>query len=310
MLVSIIIPTYNAGDKLNNLLKSLEKQTYQNFEILIIDSSSTDNTEAIARRYTNKFLKIPKSDFDHGYVRSLAGKMSNGEILVYLTQDVEFASSCSLENLIEVFDENGLIAAAYGRQIPYESTNLFGKHLRIFNYPDSPLLKSKYDIKKLGIKTAFVSNSFAAYKRSALEQIGWFKSRIILGEDIYAGAKLILAGYLIAYVSNAIVYHSHNYSIRQEFKRYFDIGVFHRSENWIIHEFGKPEREGVNYIISELKYLIKQKSLHLLPEFFFRNVSKYVGYKLGYNFEKIPIQICKMFSMNQQWWEKISKYKD
>ncbi len=66
----------------------------------------------------------------------------------------------------------------------------------------------------------------------------------------------------------------------QEFKRYFDIGVFHKCENWILEEFGKPKGEGIRYIKSELRFLLDNCVYHLLPESFIRNILKFIGYKL------------------------------
>lgn len=125
---------------------------------------------------------------------------------------------------------------------------------------------------------------------------------MIVGEDTYAGAKMILAGEKVAYVSQAKVYHSHNYSIGQEFKRYFDIGVFHENESWILKEFDKAEGEGLRYIKSEFKYLIEHNAWYLIPEFFIRNGMKYIGYKLGYNYKILPKWLITRISMHSNWW--------
>ena len=89
----------------------------------------------------------------------------------------------------------------------------------------------------MGLKTVFMSNSFSAYR--------------------FYTAKAILAGYKVAYVSNAIVRHSHNYTAIEEFKRYFDIGVFHCKESWIREKIGGAGGEGKKFIISELIFLLK-----------------------------------------------------
>ena len=114
---------------------------------------------------------------------------------------------------------------------------------------------------------------------------------------------MILASYKIAYQSNALVYHSHNYSAIEEFNRYFDVGVFHRKENWIIKEFGKAEGEGRRYVGSGIAHLLKCRKYHLLPLFFLRNGMKLLGYKLGQHCEKLPLGIAKRFSMNRGWWD-------
>ena len=257
--VSIIIPTFNAEKYLEKLLNGIQAQSIKNYELIIIDSSSKDNTVKIAKEYTNNIIIIPQSEFDHGGTRTRAGQVAKGKILVYLTQDSLPFNDKSIENIIKVFS-NKDIAAAYGRQISYKETNPFGKHLRKFNYSETSYIRNRDDIKKFGLKTAFLSDSFAAYRKSSLEDIDWFKDGLILGEDTYVGAKMILKGYSLAYVSEAKVYHSHSYTVWQEFKRYFDIGVFHKSESWILEEFGKAEGEGIRFIKSEITYLLNHNS--------------------------------------------------
>lgn len=301
MSISVIIPTYNGEEYLPKLLEALKSQTVS-FELIIIDSSSSDNTLNIAKKYADKIISIPQSEFDHGGTRTKAGKEAKGDILVFLTQDALPYNNKSIENIVKIFD-NSHIGASYGRQLAYNHTNPFGTHLREFNYGTESYIRELKDKDKFGIKTAFLSDSFASYRRTALEEINWIKDGLIVGEDSYAGAKLILKGYSLAYLSDAKVYHSHSYTIVQEFKRYFDIGVFHKREDWILKEFGKAEGEGGKYIKSEIKYLISNNLYHLIPQFFIRNGMKYLGYKLGQKYKLIPLKLIKKLSMHSFWWK-------
>ena len=305
MSCSIIIPTYNAENYLPKLLDKLTDQTLPYYELIIIDSSSKDKTVEIAKKYTNKVIVIPSSEFDHGGTRAMAAEIASGDVLVYFTQDaLPYDESC-VENILQVFKEHN-VAAAYGRQLSYPDTNIFGKHLRLFNYPDKTEFRNKENIAKYGIKTAQLSNSFSAYRRSLLLEQGNFKDHSILGEDVYIGAKFILAGYTLAYVGEAKVYHSHSYSIWEEFKRYFDIGVFHQCERWILDYFGKADGEGAKYVKSELNYILYNKAWYLIPEWFIRNGVKFLGYKLGQNYTKLPLSFVKKLSMHNRWWNKES----
>jgi len=303
--VSVIIPTYNAEPYLLKLLKALKSQTVT-FELIIIDSSSTDNTLKIAKKYADKIISIPQSDFDHGGTRTKAGKEANGDILVFLTQDALPYNNSTIENIVKIFD-NPKIGASYGRQLAYKDTNPFGTHLREFNYGTNSYIRNLEDKDRFGIKTAFLSDSFASYRREALDKIGWIKDGLIVGEDSYAGAKILLNNYSLAYVADAKVYHSHSYTVVQEFKRYFDIGVFHKREDWILKEFGKAEGEGGKYLKSEIKYLISNNLYHLIPQFFIRNGMKYIGYKLGQKYQLIPLKIVKKISMHSFWWNFIMR---
>jgi len=303
MKLSIIIPTYNAEKYLLIQLEKLKSQSINDYELIIIDSSSSDKTIEIAKKYTNNIIVIKASEFDHGGTRARAAHIAKGDILIYLTQDALPYNEYTLENIVKIFN-NKNVGAAYGRQLSYPDTNLFGKHLRKFNYPKTSSIKSKKDISIYGIKTAQLSNSYSAYRKSSLEAVGIFKDNLILGEDVYTGAKMIIAGYSLSYVSDAKVYHSHSYTVWQEFKRYFDIGVFHKCEGWILKEFGKVEGEGKSYIKSEIKYLISHNAYHLFPEFIIRNGMKYLGYKLGHHYTKLPQCLINRISMHSRWWKK------
>jgi len=302
MKVSVIIPTYNAEPYLTKLLENLKQQTLS-FELIIIDSSSTDNTLTIAKQYTDHIISILKNEFDHGGSRTLAAKVATGNILIFITQDALPTSTISFENLLQVFS-NPMVAAAYGRQLAYEETNFFGKHLRLFNYPKTSSVRSIKEKNLYGMKTAFLSDSFSAYRKSAMKEVDYFDDGLIVGEDNHITAKLLVKGYKVAYVADAEVYHSHSYNLLQEFQRYFDIGVFHTTEYWILETFGKAEGEGNKYIKSQLAYLMRHKAYIKFPEFILRNGLKYLGYKLGRNYRKLSPSLRKKCSMHTSWWEK------
>jgi len=301
--ISVIIPTYNAQEYLPTLLDNLSKQTID-FELIIIDSSSSDNSLEIAKKYTKNIITIPQTEFDHGATRSKAAKIASGEIIIFLTQDALPVSSKELENLVQVLRDNPEVAAVYGRQLPSKNATLFGKHLREFNYSNKSHILEFKDREKLGIKTAFLSDSFSAYKKEALEAVGYFKAGTIVGEDMHIVARMLIAGYKKAYCANAKVYHSHNYTISQEFARYFDTGVFHTCESWLIEKFGKAEGEGKKYIKSEFNYLLQNRAYLQIPNFIVRNGAKLIGYKLGKNYKKLPKWLCKKLSMHKSWWDR------
>ena len=302
MQVTVIIPTFNAENYLPALLHNLSTQTLD-FELIIIDSSSTDKTINIAKKYTNKIIIIPKHSFDHGGTRTQAIEASSGDYIIFLTQDALPINIDTLENIITIF-KNKHIGAAYGRQIAYDSTNIFGKHLRMFNYPTISHIRTIEDKDRYGMKTVFLSDSFSAYRKSAIKEVNYFKKGLIFGEDTHISAKLLSKKWHIAYIAEASVYHSHSYTLSQEFKRYFDMGVFHTMEQWILDTFGKVEGEGMKYIKSEFFYLLQQKAYLRIPEFLIRNSLKYFGYKLGRNYTVFPKSIVQKLSMHKSWWTK------
>ncbi len=300
-VISIIIPTYNASWYIKQQLNALLGQNLKHYEIFIVDSSSSDHTVATAKACKIRVTVIRKSEFDHGGTRTLAGKQTDGEILVYLTQDAIPLGENAVDDLVRPLREDEKVGAAYGRQIPHQNATPFAAHLRAFNYPTQSYVRNLSDKATFGLKTAFCSNSFAAYKRSALENVGWFKEKLIFGEDIHTCARMLGMGYKVAYVAEAAVSHSHNYSLCAEMKRYFDTGVFHKTENWLLEEFGGPEKEGVKYMLSEMRFLLTNRLPHLIPQSILRGILKFAGYKLGYHYDKLPDAVTRRLSLHRRW---------
>jgi rhamnosyltransferase len=301
-LVSVIIPTWNGEQWLEQLLTMLEQQTLVPDEILVIDSGSTDTTPAIARRHNVRLETIAQQDFDHGGTRTMAAGLAVGEILIYMTQNAVPASRDALKLLIEPFSKNEKVAATYGRQLANSDATLFSRHLRLFNYPEDSEIRCWADRAVFGFKTIFISNSFAAYRRDLLAAHGFFAGKLLFGEDTLTVAKLLENGYCVAYVSEACVYHSHNYSIWQDFKRYFDIGVFHSHQAGQLEKFGGPGGAGRKYVCAELSMLVAEKKYLLLPESLLRNAGKLIAYNLGKHYTIIPRCWAERLSMNRNWW--------
>lgn len=278
--LQVIIPIYHPDKKFIELLNMLKKQSIPDIPVLIIDSGSDKEWCKAAQGLNWQLKDIDSKDFNHGGTRQMGIYMCPGkEIIVFLTQDAILADEYSIENLVRAFDDIS-VGCAYGRQLPHKDANVFASFARLHNYPAQSYVRSYEDRNKYGMKTAFISNSFAAYRRTAMEKVGGFPSNVVLSEDMYVAAKMLMSGWKVAYVAEAKVYHSHNFTFRQEFKRYFDIGVFHAREKWIRHEFGEAESEGRHFIIKEFKYLIKHNPL-LLFSMVIRDCTKIFGYKLG-----------------------------
>jgi rhamnosyltransferase len=294
--VSIIVPTSNAGASFRGLLEALLGQDLKGPEIIVIDSSSTDGTVETCLEFGISPVIIPREEFDHGGTRTMAAKRASGSILVFMTQDARPADSRSIGRLIEPFCQ-GRVAAAFGRQIPHEGASALARHLRLFNYPEVSYARTLEDCRKYGVKAAFLSNAFAAYRRSALEEIGWFKKGLVVSEDLYAGARLLERGYELRYVAEAAVFHSHEYSLGEEFRRYFDIGTFYGKEPWILELLGRPEGEGARFVLSQLSFLVREGRLHLVPESLLRAAVKFVAFRLGMNHRLLPPALRQRLSM-------------
>ena len=224
MKISVIIPTLNAERWITQQLNMLLSQTVE-AEIIVVDSGSSDGTPGLVRRFAPRvrLLEIPPKDFDHGGTRDYALRQSAGDFVCFLTQDALPTDERCLEKLLAAFSSLD-IAAAYGRQIARPDAPEYEKLTRQFNYPDQPRVWREAEIPRYGVKAYFFSNACAAYRRDVYLATGGFDAPIITNEDMMMAAKLLHAGYALAYTPDAAVYHSHRYTLRQEYRRNVRIG--------------------------------------------------------------------------------------
>ena len=301
MRIACIIPTYNGKEELSRLLNSLQMQKAQ-IDVFIIDSSSEDGTQELAKAHIGDVTVIPSKEFNHGGTRqSMVDKYSCYDIFVFLTQDACLVDHNAVARIVEPFADPN-VGAACGRQLPHLDASPLAQHARFFNYPEGMQIKTMADVPELGIKTAFMSNSFAAYRGEALKDVGGFPLHVIFAEDMYVAAKMLLAGWKVAYSGNALCRHSHNYTIVEEFERYFDMGVFHAREPWIRQQFGGAGGEGMRYVKSELKFLGLRR-MHLWLIAILRNAAKLMGYKLGQHEAKLPLRLKRKLGMYKRYWD-------
>jgi rhamnosyltransferase len=280
MKFSVCVPTLNAGDLWGHFWAALAAQSECPNEVIVLDSSSTDGTAEIASRDGARVVKIARGDFAHGATRQLGAELAGDvDVILYLTQDSILADRDSFRRLLSHFDDPQ-IGAAYGRQLPRRGAGPIEAHARLFNYPEQSAKRSLESVQRVGFKTIFFSNAFGAYRRAVLMDIGGFPPGARFGEDTLVVAKMVLAGFKVAYAANATVYHSHNYSLAQEFRRYVQVGRMHGAESWLREYFGTAAGEGLRFVRSELSYLSK-KAPHLCAHALVRSAMKYVGYSVG-----------------------------
>ena len=303
MDISLIVPTYNAGPLWDEWLDALDRQTIMPDCVQVIDSSSHDDTVSKARSRGIDVTIIPSSEFNHGGTRNRAlNLVCPSDVVMFLTQDAIFADQYSIERIIRAFCDSD-VGAAYGRQLPRQRAGPIEAHARLFNYPKESYVVGSEDIHDRGLRTVFISNSFAAYRVEALKSVGGFPDNTIFAEDMHATARMVIKGWKVAYCADATVYHSHAYSVLQEFKRYFDIGVFHSRESWIQEKFSGAGGEGLRFVVSELAYLAKCAPW-LIPEAIFRTVAKYVGYKIGQKERYLSLPVKRKLSMHSRYWDQ------
>ncbi|MCR4347304.1 MAG: glycosyltransferase family 2 protein [Sulfuricaulis sp.] len=300
--VAIIVPTLNAASLWNRWVEGMRIQTFMPDVVLIVDSASDDGTAELALAEGYRVHRIARMDFNHGGTRQLAvDLLGDIDIAVFLTQDAILVHKDSIRNIVASFD-TGDVGMAYGRQLPRKSAGHIEAHARLFNYPEQSRQRTAADIPALGVKTVFTSNSFSAYRVAALKAVGGFPDNVIVSEDMYVAARMILAGWRVHYNAEAVVEHSHGYTFLQEFRRYFDIGAFHAREQWVPRRFGTLSGEGLRFVLSEWRYLGARR-FYLYLSSIVRTAMKLLGFRLGLLESKLPLSFKRAVSMQKAYWK-------
>jgi rhamnosyltransferase len=299
----IIVPVRNGGARWREGAQALRAALPDSSLVAVVDSGSTDGSDRVAVDCGFALARIDPSEFNHGATRQWAIEhfCAGRTFAIFLTHDAVLERADALRMLLASFSDPS-VGAAYGRQMPHHGAGPFEAHMALFNYGSTSETRSLADANRFGIKTAYLSNSFAAYRLEALRACGGFPSHLILGEDTFVAVKMLLAGLRIRYCAEALVRHSHEYTIAQEMRRYFDFGVMHSQLPELIRNFGAAEGEGARFVASELRYCAAHAPL-VLPLCAVRNAAKYVGYRLGRKFRRLPRGVCRRLSMTKVFWD-------
>lgn len=302
--VDVIIPTYRSDEKLDKLLKMIYRQTIKPGKVILLHTIEKEGQQQEVpeiERSNIVIYPVEKKDFDHGGTRKYGASLSDADILMFMTQDAVPADEYLIEKLLEAYDDP-LVAASYARQLPDAGADLIERYTRNFNYPKQSRVKSLEDLAELGIKTFFCSDVCATYRNEIYRQMGGFVDKTIFNEDMFMAAGMIRSGYRVAYVAEAKVIHSHNYSFIQQFTRNFDLGVSHNQYSEVLHGV-KSESEGIKLVKKTLRYLIDKKKYHLIPELIISSGMKYLGYQFGLRYDILPQKLVERCSMNKAYWK-------
>ncbi len=176
------------------------------------------------------------------------------------------------------------IAICYGRQLPRPNAAPLERFAREFNYPAESILKTRNDIKTLGLKTFFCSNSCSAIRCSIFRKLGGFKNDVIVNEDMLFAAKAILNDYSVYYSAAAKVYHSHPYSLLQTFRRYFNIGRFFADNRWLLKQTGLKRYAG-GMMKAGVKTFREKRTSHYIAALLIEFVVKALACKFGWYYQ-------------------------
>jgi len=298
--IGIIFITHNAKHHLPYCLPPIISSSLKP-RVLVVNSSSNDGTVELAERMGAETLVIPRNEFNHGLTREKARKYLNTDIVVMMTPDAYATDSEMISMLVSPIIQ-GKASFSYARQIPHKGAGFFERFPREFNYPKLSVLqiRSIDDSHIYGAKLFFCSDSCAAYLNKALDDIGGF-SETLIAEDYIAAIKLLSSGFKIAYVSDAVVMHSHRYSLKDEFKRLFDTGYIRGKDKDIEKLTGRTEKSGSKYFKSFIKESF-QTNFFYVPYSILVCITKYLGFRVGYIAVNWPVFLKKALSSSDFYW--------
>ncbi|MCM1154208.1 MAG: glycosyltransferase family 2 protein [Roseburia sp.] len=305
--VDVIIPTYKPDWRFLDLMEKLARQSVPVHRIIIMNTEQKYFDRLVygtpfAKKYHNVLVRhLSKREFDHGRTRNNGVRLSDAEVFIMMTQDAVPADEFLVEKLLKGL-KSGNVAVAYARQIAQEASSEVEKFTRNFNYPDEPRVKTIADVEKMGIKAFFCSNVCAAYKRDIFDSLGGFIKHTIFNEDMIYAAGALRAGYGIAYQPEARVYHSHDYGNKEQFHRYFDLGVS-QTDHPEVFEGIPSESEGARLVKLTIEHLRENKMQSQIPGVILNNAFKYLGYLLGRNYRKLPRKIILKCTSNKDYWD-------
>ncbi|MFA5410940.1 MAG: glycosyltransferase [Candidatus Omnitrophota bacterium] len=232
--ISIVILSKNSAPYLKQALEIIFRQQVSAcYEVLVIDSGSTDSTLETIRRYPIRLVTIPPEAFGHGRTRNLGARLAKGKIVVFLNGDAIPSDELWLYNLIRHFDGDPQIAGVYGRCFPRQGCNpLRARELLAdptYAFKEAVLKRiedkksyTRMDYGQKRILLAFETIS-CAIKRDILQRFE-FDDNIEFGEDLEWSKRMMEKGFKIVFEPSSAVVHSHDFycSLRQTIKKFFD----------------------------------------------------------------------------------------
>ena len=298
--VSVVILTLNAGPAFRRTLDGVRQQRFDGTtELLVLDSGSTDGTPELAARCDGVALHHTKN-FGHGRTRNEAARLARGEFVVYLTQDAVPVGDRWLANLLAPF-EDPRVAATFSRQIPYRNATPMERFFLAKRFPAVRIVRPVPH--RLALYTVFFSNVSSAIRQKMLLEHP-FDETLIMSEDQQFARDVIAAGHRTVYEPASVVYHSHRYTLRQVFTRYFDslyslVEIFDDST-------GNVSLEGLRYTFEEFWHVLT-KHPGWLPYLLVYDAFKAAGTLAGHLGHRLPIPIRRALSLHKYYWADFRK---
>jgi rhamnosyltransferase len=300
--VSIVIPVKDGGDDLRRCLEAIARQDQVPYELIVVDSGSTDGSDELALAHGARVERIAPETFNHGSTRNLGAEMARGEILVFTSQDAYAAGRDWLAHLVApLADER--VAGVYGRQLAHEDAHPPERYFMDFLYGAQGRVQVASGPEELTMDTTLFSNANAAIRRSAWERFP-FADDIVMSEDQEWACRALLAGYRLIYEPTAVVRHSHPYTVTTAFRRFFDSGA---SGERAYLSAARPgaralRRRALRYGTDEIAWLWTTNQRRWIPYTAVYELAKFAGLQLGARHRRLPLWLKVRASALPEHW--------
>jgi len=275
--VSAIIPTLNGAATLPALLAALGRERAVGrglAEVVAIDSGSRDGTAELLRASGARVLDLGGARFGHASARNRAAAAATGEVLLFLTQDVEPVGDAWLPPLLAAFDE-AAVAGVFGRQVPRGASPEEAFLARV-NYAGRPRRLTRADLDAgFGPGTTLFSNAFGALRRAVWSAVPF--PDVVMSEDQAWALAVLRAGHEIRYEPRAEVYHGHRSGFTRAFRRNFDSG----SSLQALGLAGGAWSGGGGHLLRELRWVASRCGAAAVPHAVAFESVRMLGFQCG-----------------------------
>lgn len=312
---SVLIPVKNGGALLAEVLDAvLSQQAPWPFEVIVVDSGSSDGSVELARQKGVRVVTIPAREFGHGRTRNLLASMATGDFLVFITQDARPASPQWLHEMVQGCDCEPGVAGAFGPHLAHpharhvthcelrQHFSGFGDKLSVVRLEDKARFATDPGYRQW---LHFFSSNNSCIRRSVWETLPL--PEVAFAEDQTWALRAIEAGYAKAFVPGAVVYHSHDFGVWETLQRNFD-----EARSFNVY-FGYRIQDSATQALKSVLHLAKRdlgwlRSAGLCGWRLFKNAgymaciefARVMGQYLGTRHDRLPAWLLRSVSRDEQ----------
>lgn len=302
-LVSVVLPTYQGASFLKETLPALFSQNFpQGFEVVAIDSSSSDGTPRLLQEAGARFFSIPQSQFGHSKTRNFGVHEARGEIIVFLSQDALPVGSDWLQILVDTV-QNPRVGAAFARQLPRADATPLERFFHQTFYPQqgSTTRGNAREDQPLPLQKLFFSNVCSVARRDVCLRFP-FDETLIMSEDQLFSRALLQSGLDIVYQPAAQVVHSHHYNLSALWKRNFDSGYSLRNVSG--ESASQSLARAASFLNREIRFLAREKQFAWLLYLPLYEAVRFLALLSGTQAERLPPNVRIACSLHNSYWKQ------